>query len=135
MGMEQQTPIKKLVLVIEDDGILRTTLVDRLKGRFNVIEAGSGENGLKQIFEYKPDVVLLDLLLPGLNGFEVLEQVRSHPDPEVAKTKVIILSNLAPSADIVKAKQLSVSNYLTKSNISLDDIAAKINEALKGSTL
>lgn len=120
------------MLIVEDDNILRNAMVEHLKTHFNVLEAGGGEKGLKEIIEHRPDVVVLDLLLPGMTGFEVLEQVRANPDPAIAQTKVIIMSNLSPSADILKAKQLSVSFYLTKSATGLDELEGKIQDALRG---
>ena len=130
--MEEQLGEKKTILIVEDDNVLRETLARHLKPMFNIIEAGSGEKGLQDIYQSKPDAVVLDLLLPNLNGFDLLEQVRHHPDPVISATKVVILSNFTQSADILKAKGLEVSSYLVKANTSLNDLSAKIKEALKG---
>ena len=132
MDQREDSLSKKTILVVEDDSILRTTLVNQLKPKFFVIEAGSGEKALQEISDNKPDLVVLDLLLPNVNGFEVLDRIRRHPDPVIAKTKVIILSNFTQSEDILKAKNLSVSDYLIKSETGLNELEAKIKDALNG---
>lgn len=121
---------KKKILIVEDDVALRTLLANHFKTEFEILEAGDGSKGVQQILDHKPDLVLLDLLLPNLSGFDLLESVRNNTDPAIASTKVIILSNLATSEDILKAKVLSISDYLVKANTSLDELYKKISDAV-----
>lgn len=87
------------ILVVEDDKFLRELIVQKLnKEGYKTIEAIDGEEGVKKIKTEKPVLVLLDLILPGIDGFEVLEQVKQ--DPEAAKIPVIILSNLGQKDDV-----------------------------------
>lgn len=89
------------ILVVEDDKFLRELISQKLvKEGYNISQAVDGEEGLKKIKEEKPDLVLLDLILPGIDGFEVL--ARAKEDPEVIKIPVIILSNLGQKEDVEK---------------------------------
>ncbi len=128
MIMEQN---RKKILIVEDENLLRNILSEHLGRNFEVTQAENGEKGLQYIINYHPDLVLLDLLLPNLSGFDLLEQVRNHPDPAVANTRVIVFSNLSTTADIMRAKVLSVSDYLVKSNTSMDELVKKITDALQ----
>lgn len=126
---------KKTVLIVEDDSVLRVTLADALKNKFAVMESGSGEKALNDIIQNKPDVVVLDLLLPGLTGVDLLEQLRSNPDPKISGVKVVVLSNLTEQNLVEKVKSLSVSSYVTKANTTLEELIERIKDALKGITL
>lgn len=121
---------RKKILVVEDDDTLRTLLVDHLKGDYAISQAEDGQKGLESALQNKPDLILLDLLLPNLGGLELLERLRQHPDAAISSTKVIILSNLASSDTILKAKALYVSDYLVKADTDLDNIYIKIDQAL-----
>ncbi|HYV33821.1 MAG TPA: response regulator [Candidatus Limnocylindria bacterium] len=125
-----ETPQKK-VLVVEDDGALRNVLVDSLsKTNFQTSSAGDGEKALAMILEEKPDLVLLDLLIPRLDGFKVLDKIRHYPDAKIANTKVIVLSNLWSDKDILHAQSLQVEEYYVKANTSLVEVFAKIKKIL-----
>lgn len=130
--LEEILPVTKTVLVVEDDVILRDMLVGQLQSSFNVLEAGNGETALEEILQSKPDAIVLDLLLPGLDGFGLLEQLRNNPDPAISGVKVVVLSNLSNAAGIERAKTLSISNYLLKTNTSIDQLVESIKDALKG---
>ncbi|MDD5606569.1 MAG: response regulator, partial [Candidatus Pacebacteria bacterium] len=96
--------IKKL-LIIEDHAFLKELIAKKLSQEgHEIIEASDGEEGLKKVKEAKPDLVLLDLILPGIDGFHVLEQIKK--DSEISKTPVIILSNLGQKEDIDKGMNL-----------------------------
>jgi len=85
----------KKILIVEDDKFLRELIVKKLSSEgYEVPEAVNGEEGVKKIEEEKPDLVLLDLILPGMDGFEVLTQIKKNS--ELAQIPVIILSNLGP---------------------------------------
>ena len=123
---------KKKILVVEDDGALLNVLVDRLSmdKLYRVFKAADGEEAIKQAFEAKPDLILLDLLLPKVDGFKVLEEIRASQDPQVAGSKVVILSNLWSNKDILKAKALKIEEYYVKANSNLNDIMEKIKTLL-----
>lgn len=95
---------------------------------FEVIIAKTGGEGVKKFQETKPQVILLDLLLPDENGFEALRKIRrSEGGPAV---KVIVLSNLSRESNFEEAERLGALDYLVKVNFSLDEIIAKIRSVL-----
>ncbi len=119
------------ILVVEDDQFLRDLLKTKLeKENFDVNTAIDGPGGLEKIVSVLPDVMLLDIILPGIDGFEVLKRIRTHSDPKVAKTPIILLSNLGQEADIEKGKALGANNYLIKSNFTIDEIIEKLRALL-----
>jgi two-component system alkaline phosphatase synthesis response regulator PhoP len=95
---------------------------------FTVFGASDGEAGLRIAEKEKPDLILLDIILPRKNGFEVLSELRQIE--ELKKTPVILLTNLDGSENVQKAFELGVSTYLVKANYRLEDIAKKVREAL-----
>lgn len=115
----------KKILLIEDDKFLRELMNKKLVTMgYDVVSAADGESGLTMIKETKPDVVLLDLILPGMNGFEVLEKAKS--DPETANVPVIILSNLGQSEDIEKGLKLGAKDFLVKAHFTPQEIINKL---------
>ena len=127
----------KKVLIIEDDPLLHTLLTDKLAQLrtegLEMYPTMSGEEGLAKAREVKPDIILLDLVLPGMTGFELLEKLRA--DPSIAHTPVAILSNLSDDSDKEKAKSLGVVAYLVKANFSLSEISTAIRQILQGKTV
>ena len=118
------------ILVIEDDKFLRELIVQKLsKEGYDVSEAVDGEGGIKKIREEKPDLVLLDLILPGIDGFEVLKQAKE--DKEVADVPVIILSNLGQQEDVEKGMKLGATDSLIKALFTPGEIIEKIQEIAK----
>src|SRR3989344_7747231 len=122
---------KKTVLIVEDDEFLRSLTAKRLEKENYAIEvAVDGENAISVLDTLKPDIILLDLLLPGKDGFEVLKKIRST---ETVKTvPVVIFSNLGQKEDIEKAKALAVDDFLIKANFTLDDVVGKIKKLIVG---
>ncbi|MFA6098909.1 MAG: response regulator [Patescibacteria group bacterium] len=119
------------VLVVEDDQFLRDLLITKLqRENFGVTSAIDGPGGLEKITETRPEVVLLDIILPGLDGFEILKRVRINPNMSIARTPVILLSNLGQEADIEKGRALGADDYLIKSNFTIDEIIEKIRKVL-----
>src|SRR5437868_4911212 len=117
----------KKILVVEDDIAMRDIVTHKLLANgFDVKQAEDGQKGLDAILAEKPDLVLLDLMLPEMDGFGVLEHVRSNPDQAVAKTPVIILSNLWSNKDILRTKDLQVQAYMVKAYFTTEEILAKI---------
>jgi len=119
------------ILVIEDDKFLKELICRKLsEEKFDIEEAVDGEEGLKKIKKVKPDLVLLDLILPGIDGFEVLSRVKED-DPAVSSIPIIILSNLGQREDVEKGLKLGAVDYLVKAHFTPNEIVAKIKEALK----
>lgn len=124
---------QKKILVVEDDGALRNILVDRLRlNNYQIFQAADGEEAVSLILDKKPDLILLDLLLPKLDGFKVLERIRNYPESHIAATKVIVLSNLWSDRDILRAQALTIDGYYVKANTNLDDVYEKIKQTLSG---
>jgi DNA-binding response OmpR family regulator len=120
----------KKILLIEDDKFLRELMNKKLVSMgYDVATAGDGETGLTAIKETRPDVVLLDLILPGINGFEVLE--RAKKDPETAGVPVIILSNLGQSEDIEKGLKLGAKDFLVKAHFTPQEIINKLKTIIE----
>jgi DNA-binding response OmpR family regulator len=124
----------KKVLIVEDDIDFRNPLRDFLTAQgFAVSVADDGEQAIDRMLVHRPHLIILDLLLPKIHGFEVLKRIREYPEAEVAKIPVIILSNLASEADVKQGNALGVSAYFIKAHTSKDEILAKIKEILFGS--
>jgi two-component system, OmpR family, alkaline phosphatase synthesis response regulator PhoP len=121
----------KKILVVEDDADLRNILIDGLKPlNYQIVPAEDGEQAMELLLDQKPDLVLLDLLLPKLDGFKVLERLRQYPDKVIAETKVIVLSNLWSDKDILRAQALKVDEYYVKANTNLEDVFKKVKAVL-----
>ena len=120
---------KKTILIVEDDEFLRSLTAKRLeKESYHIEVAVDGENAISVIDTIKPSLILLDLLLPGKDGFEVLKKIRGT---EATKAiPVIIFSNLGQKEDIEKAKALGVDDFLIKANFTLDDVVGKIKKLI-----
>ena len=117
------------VLLVEDDSFLRDLLSQKMrKEKFQVIEAVDGEDGLKKTVSEKPHIVLLDLILPGADGFETLKRIRA--EESVAQVPIIILSNLGQKDDIEKGMQLGATDYLVKAHNTPGEIIDKIRMIL-----
>jgi len=120
----------KKILLIEDDKFLRELMNKKLLTMgYDVVCAADGESGLVAIKDSKPDVVLLDLILPGMNGFEVLEKAKK--DPETAKVPVVILSNLGQSEDIEKGLKLGAKDFLVKAHFTPQEIVTKLKAIIE----
>jgi len=120
---------KKTILIVEDDKFLRDLIVQKLtREGFNTIEAVDGEQGIEKIKEEKPDLVLLDLILPGIDGFDVLVKIKE--DPVLAEIPVVILSNLGQRDDIERGLKLGAKDYLIKAHFTPGEVIDKIKSAL-----
>jgi DNA-binding response OmpR family regulator len=118
------------ILIIEDDKFLRELIVRKLnKEDFEVSEAVDGEEGIKKIIEEKPDLILLDLILPGIDGFEVLARMKK--ESSLSSIPVIILSNLGQKDDVEKGLKMGAIDYLIKAHFTPGEIIEKIKVALK----
>lgn len=126
--MQQHT---KTILVVEDDGLVLNILSDHLKRlNYNVILASDGKQAVEKAIKHKPDLVLLDLLLPEMDGYKVLEAIRKNPDPEIANTIVIVLSNLWSEKDILSAQALKIDAYFVKTTTDLNQVMDQVRLSL-----
>lgn len=119
----------KTIVIVEDDAALIKVLSQKLEQEgFAVISAVDGETGLRLIEKNKPDLVVLDIILPRKSGFEVMEAM--HAAPELASIPVVVLTNLEGKQDIQRMTELGVKYFLVKAEYSLEEIAKKIKELL-----
>lgn len=117
------------VLLVEDDSFLIEILVKKFKAdNYKVLHAGSGKEALRKAHDEDPDIIMLDIILPGMNGFETLEKLKD--DETTADIPVAFLSNLGQKEDIEKGKKLGAVDFIVKANHSLDEIVKRSNEIL-----
>lgn len=123
------TKQNKKILLVEDDMFLSKIMEERLQDEgWDVNLAGNGEEGLQKAKSYLPHLILLDMILPKMNGFEVLEALKKD---KIAKDiPVIVISNLGQDEDIKNAKKMGAVDYLVKSNFSMKAIIEKIAKYL-----
>lgn len=118
------------IVIVEDDKFLRDLIAQKvLKEGHQVVEAVNGEEGILKIKEEKPDLVLIDLILPGIDGFEVLRQVKENSG--TSAIPVVILSNLGQKDDVERGMKLGAADYLVKAHFTPGEILAKIKAILK----
>lgn len=117
------------VLLVEDDVNLRDIYFARfqLEG-YDLSVAANGEEALAMTVKVKPDLMILDVMMPRISGFDVLDIVRSTPD--TAHTKVIMMTALSEESDRKRGKDLGVDEYLVKSQVSLEDVVATAKRVL-----
>jgi len=118
-----------LIFLVEDDPFLSSVLQLKLtKEGFKVIRASDGEEAINMLIDQglKPDLILLDLILPKRNGFEVLETIRQEPMLE--KLPVIVISNLGQPSDVERGKSLGVIDYYVKAKFSVNELVQKIKD-------
>jgi len=120
----------KKVLIIEDDSFLQGLEVSKLKkDNYEIMTASTGEEGMDKINEPGIDLILLDLILPKFDGFEILKKVRETES--LKNVPVIVFSNLSEDKDIKKAEELGATDFMVKSNFTLDELVDHINKILK----
>lgn len=121
--------MNKKVLIIEDDKLLREMMFRKLeKEGFEVFSVMDGSEAVVKTKEIKPDIVLLDLILPGSNGFEILKEIKN--DSEIKETPVIVLSNLGQKSEIDKGMELGAVDYLVKAHFTPTEVLEKIKTIL-----
>ncbi len=120
------------VLLVEDDNNLREIFEMRIQAEgFDTVTAGDGEEGLVVAMKERPDLIVADVMMPKLSGFEMLETLRAAP--EMANTKVIMMTALGQAEDQARGERLGVVKYLVKSQVTLEDFARVIKEVLGSS--
>jgi len=118
------------ILIVEDDVMLNKIYQTKLGLLgYSVYSSYDGDEGLKKADDLMPDLILLDLMLPKKNGFEVLETLKQNL--KLNHIPVIILSNLGQEADISKAMQLGAIDFLVKSNVKLESVISKVEDILQ----
>lgn len=118
------------ILIIEDDTFLQGLETAKLqKYGHDVITASSGEEGMQKINEPGLELVLLDLVLPKFDGFEILKKIREIE--AIKALPVLVFSNLSEDADVKKAESLGATDFMVKSNFTLDELAEKIKGLVK----
>jgi DNA-binding response OmpR family regulator len=123
------TDKKVKILLTEDDKFISRAYTDGLtRAGYEVKQAYNGNEALELVKDFKPDLILLDLIMPGKNGFETLGDLKA--DHELKDIPVIVLSNLGQDTDIQQGKDLGAIDYLIKSNYSLSEVIDKINKHL-----
>lgn len=119
----------KKILLVEDDDALANVYMTRLEAEgFETRRVNNGEDALATAIEYRPDLVMLDVMMPKVSGFEVLDIIRNTP--ETANLKVIILTALGQEGDKQRASQLGADDYLVKSQVVITDVVSKIKQHL-----
>jgi len=121
--------MQKSILFIEDESALQKTFGDILTQEgYSMVSALDGELGLKLAKEKKPDLILLDLILPKIHGFDVLKKLKE--EDETKEIPVIVLTNLERLEDVSKALELGAATYLVKADYGLEEILEKIKKTL-----
>jgi DNA-binding response OmpR family regulator len=116
---------KKKILWVEDDKLIGTILSKKLiASGFDLFHAKNGEEAMEALKQVIPDAIVLDLLLPNMSGFDILQEIKK--DTRLAKIPVMILSNLSKQSDIERAKILGAQKFLVKAAVSLDQIVEEI---------
>jgi len=120
----------KKILIVEDDKFLRELISQKIaKEGYDVYEAIDGEEGIEKIKEIKPDLILLDLILPGIDGFEVLTRIKE--DIGTSEIPVIILSNLGQREDVERGLKLGAVDYMIKAHFTPGEIIDKVKRILE----
>lgn len=120
----------KKILIVEDDKFLRELMAQKLvREGYEILESVDGEDGLKKVKNEKPDLVLLDLILPSMDGFEVLTRIKEEVTD--GAPPVIILSNLGQKEDVEKGLKLGAVDYLIKAHFTPGEIIEKVKNVLR----
>ncbi len=120
---------KKFILVIEDDKFYGNIFLAKFTEEgYDIVVANDGQKGLEEAKKRMPDLILLDLIMPVMDGFEALKALKS--DPALAQVKVMILSNLGQEDDVKKAIEMGAVDYMIKANVSLQEAVDKVKKFL-----
>lgn len=124
-----EPPRSPRILFVEDDDALAGVYLVRLQAEgFDVRRVSNGEEALAAAVSYRPDLVLLDVMMPKVSGFDVLDILRNTP--ETAKLKIIMLTALSQDSDRKRAESMGVNDYLVKSQVVIGDVIARIKQLL-----
>ncbi|MDP3974784.1 MAG: response regulator [Candidatus Jorgensenbacteria bacterium] len=124
-------PEGKRILLVEDEPLLGNLLKQRLeKEGFEIVLARDGEEALARLRETKPDLILLDIILPKISGFELLETLQA--DPQFERAPVIIISNLGQESDVARGTSLGAIQYFVKAKVSIEELVEHVKTFLRG---
>ena len=127
MGGSMDT--KKKILLVEDDEMLSQVYRSRFEIEgFDVKEVYNGEDALSAAISFKPDIILLDAMMPRISGFDVLDILRNTP--ETANITIIMLTALSQPRDKERAEALGVDDYLVKSQVVIGDVVSRVKKHL-----
>jgi DNA-binding response OmpR family regulator len=116
---------KKKILLVEDDVALAGVYKSRLEMEgFDVKEVNNGEEALSTALQYKPDLILLDAMMPKISGFDVLDILKNTPD--TSNIRIIMLTALSQPKDKERAQSLGVDDYLVKSQVVIGDVVERV---------
>lgn len=119
------------ILIVEDDISLRDVYSARLEAEgYTVVTASNGEEALAVAVKERPDLIILDVMMPRISGFDVLDIIRTTP--EIAHTRVVMMTALSAPEDRERGEKLGVDQYLVKSQVTLEDVVATIKRILAG---
>lgn len=120
---------KKKILVVEDDALLAKALMANVEVEgFDALNVVNGTMVLDEAKRYQPNIILLDLMLPGIDGFEVLRQLKA--DDKTRNIPVFVISNLGSQSDIKSAKVLGAEEYFIKANSEIEKIIEKVKKKI-----
>ena len=120
---------KKKILLVEDDAALSAVYRSRLEMEgFEIAEVANGEDALSSALKFKPDLILLDAMMPKISGFDVLDILRNTP--ETMNLRVVMLTALSQDKDRQRAESLGVDDYLVKSQVVIGDVVARVKHHL-----
>lgn len=121
--------MSKRILLVEDDDALANVYVMRLQAEgYEVRRVADGEDALSDAISFKPDLILLDVMMPKVNGLDVLDIIRNTP--ETANVKVIMLTALSQESDKERAESLGADDYLVKSQVVIADVMERVKHHL-----
>lgn len=124
---EAKTP--KILIIDDDPFIVDMYVLKFTEQKFLVEVAHDGKEGIKKIKEYQPDIVLLDVVMPVMDGFGVLEALKDNP----ARTyKIILLTNLGQKSDVDRGKELGANDYIVKAHFTPSEVVARVRALLRG---
>ena len=120
---------KRTILLIEDDVFMIELFAKAAEeAGFEMVSVKTGKEAIERVEEINPDLTVLDVVLPDMNGFEILRKIRRAPDGPIRK--VFIMSNVSEARDIEEARRLGALDYLVKANTTLSEVMEKIQKAL-----
>lgn len=121
---------KRKILIVEDDLVLQKSLVDFLIAEgFEISNASNGEEGVARAKEFGPDLIILDIILPKKDGYEVIRDLKD--DQNTKNIPIVLLTNLGGISDVQRALDLGATTYLIKADYKLEEISKKIKDILK----
>lgn len=121
--------LSKKVLLVEDDDALANVYMTRLQAEgIEVRRVPNGEDALVAATEYRPDLIVLDVMMPKINGFDVLDIIRNTPT--LGSTKIVMLTALSQDSDRKRAEELGADDYLVKSQVVMSDVVERIKHHL-----